>query len=308
MITCLWWSILIIHSTNRCIFKPLFPSWVTLVFDFCSEATTTRSMKRYRCSFRALRNPTTRAILWNWFVRTWRRLYAEVNCVTVQWGGGWCVISGKAMDKAIRYISSTYSCVWIPWFRTIRGIAVLCMTTKRAKRLSCSDLLLCQSRRRSVIQRRSMQRSGSMRCYTMNESRVDMKVHQNTMDPVLFDFVRKVLSFPPSHCRLLPTSTRHLPACRQWSCAFVLFLQLSVEVCHYRLRTAIPRDRFSEGNQLVAGRAGRSDSVGDGKGNKLSHLAHASGHQGVFRLGWWRTSITSVPASRRCCLVSSREL
>ena len=144
-----------------------------------------------------------------------------------------------------------------------------------------------------------------MRCYTMNESRVDMKVHQNTMDPVLFDFVRKVLSFPPSHCRLLPTSTRNLPAYPPWSCAFVLFLQLSVEVCHYRLRTAIPRDRFSEGNQLVAGRAGRPDSVGDGKGNQLSHLAHASGHQGVFReeravdVGLQVAAVHSVGDSRR---------
>ena len=49
------------------------------------------------------------------------------------------------------------------------------------------------------------------------------------------------------------------------------------------MRTAVPRNRFSEGNQLVAGRASRSDLVGDGEGNQLSRLAHVTEHEGVFR-------------------------
>ena len=49
------------------------------------------------------------------------------------------------------------------------------------------------------------------------------------------------------------------------------------------MRAAVPRDRFSKGNQLVTGRASRSDLVGDGEGNQLSHLAHATEHEGVFR-------------------------
>ena len=71
------------------------------------------------------------------------------------------------------------------------------------------------------------------------------------------------------------------------------------------MRTAVPRDCFSQGNQLVAGRASRSDLVGDGEGNQLSHLAHAAEHEGVFReeralnVGCEVAEVHSVGRSRR---------
>ena len=50
---------------------------------------------------------------------------------------------------------------------------------------------------------------------------VDMKVHQNTMDPVIFDFVRKVCFISVFSCRVSRTFTRSVQTCLQWNCAFV---------------------------------------------------------------------------------------
>lgn len=270
-------------TRNKRYFKPFYSSWVTLVFDSCCEATTTRSTKRCRCSFRALRNPRQRAILWSWFVPAWRKRYAEMELVTKQWGGGWCVISGKAMDKAIRYISSLYAGRVFPWFCTIRVIAVLCMTTKRVKRLSCSDLLRCRLRRRSVIQRRSMRRSGRIVSYSLCYVVWIWRFIRTRWTLWFSTSFGRFVSYPFSHVeyrvRLREVSRRVCSGIARSSVSPLL----SVEIHHNRLRTAVPRDRFSKGNQLVAGRASRSDLDGDSERNQLSHLAHASEHKGIFR-------------------------
>ena len=130
---------------------------------------------------------------------------------------------------------------------------------------------------------RSMQRNGSADCRWNESCSVDMNVHLNTMDPVIFDYVRKVGLGLLCSCRALRSFTRRVRTCLRWSCAFAPFASLRVEVHHDRLWTALPRRRFLEGHPLVAGRASRPTAVGDGEGNQLSHLAHASQHEGVFR-------------------------